>query len=704
MSGAKTTLAGGPIEGAGHLAAIIEDEIWGDLDRDPLKHIFILTYEFDERQLLNLAGGVRDLLKPVNLTHKQYAALAKVRPLVVYDASKTRPSFELPQFAELHPYWSKAYCCHHSKAYCLVTEEKILLTLGSFNLTHTGLFKNREVLQHFIWDETRRSGRSLLDQWIKFLTDNYASRLKSSSASALTGLLETLSERASRLPNEPLPRETALIHSGYDSSGLRQLSDLWAAWFPNLQPKTLTAVSPFFDANTYSGCLGENLNRAFPSLEKISIFTDEKCEQILSKAHFGNPAQDHELFLIPAELSPAELKDIEKRARESGLNIKDQIFSRRLHAKMLIMQSGQHGVVYLGSGNFTRQAWENHNQELGVAFKFDNLSGVKENLANALYAGNKNCYIQLPDTVDGRTEQELDDESAAPKNYYPDFIEYIELQSNRNGTLRFRLEPRAGYECFPALRDYTVDWPTRSDKTTELCFKADLRSQDIEDEVWRIRLISGRNLRFTHNSSKETYWFPFQYDGQLVEDRTCLIWPSSGDWLLSFAGINDEPGGLADYTHNEDDGRDDDDSAAAPVQMDFRSQNPVIAMQAYLNLFAGFEKYIHQRLIDAAESGQAEAEKTGQALASSFGILLSLLVRERCEGQEAAFVFKVGELILLLKSLIDAKHIRKQWVSETMTIATKAVWAEASKAATNKELRNYIKFVLGRGAEDEKAN
>jgi hypothetical protein len=245
MSGTKTTLAGHPIEGAGSLAAIIEDEIWADLNRDPLKHIFILTYEFDERQLLNLASGVRDLLNPMNLTHRQYAALAMVRPLVVYDASKTKPSFELPQFAELHPYRSKAYCCHHSKAYCLVTEEKIILALGSFNLTHTGLFKNREVLQHFIWDETHRAGRSLLDQWIKFLTDNYASRLKSSSASALIGLLETLSERASKLPNEPLARETALIHSGYNSNGLKQLSDLWSAWFPNLQPKTLSVVSPF---------------------------------------------------------------------------------------------------------------------------------------------------------------------------------------------------------------------------------------------------------------------------------------------------------------------------------------------------------------------------------------------------------------------------------------------------------------------------
>ena len=261
-----------------------------------------------------------------------------------------------------------------------------------------------------------------------------------------------------------------------------------------------------------------------------------------------------------------------------------------------------------------------------------------------------------------------------------------------------------GYECFPALRDYTVDWPTRSYKTTELFFKANLRSQDIEDEVWRIRLISGRNLRFTHISSKETYWFPFQYDGQLVEDRTYLIWPSSGDWLQSFAGIDDEPGDLADYTHYEDDGRDDDDSVAAPVKMDFRSQNTVIAMQSYLNLFAGFEKYIHQRLTDAAESGQAEAEKTGQTLASSFGILLGLFVRERCEGQEAAFAFKVGELMLLIKSLIDAKRIKKQWVSETMTAAAKAVRVEASKAAANKELRNYLKFVLGRGAENEKAD
>jgi hypothetical protein len=127
-------------------------------------------------------------------------------------------------------------------------------------------------------------------------------------------------------------------------------------------------------------------------------------------------------------------------------------------------------------------------------------------------------------------------------------------------------------------------------------------------------------------------------------------------------------------------------------------------MQAYLSLFAGFEKNIHRRLDDAAKSGQPETEKTGQTLASSFGTLLALLVRERCDGQEAAFVFKVGELMLLIKSLIDAKRIKRQWVSETMATASKAVRAEASKSAANKELGNYLKFVQGLGAEDEKTD
>jgi hypothetical protein len=232
----------------------------------------------------------------------------------------------------------------------------------------------------------------------------------------------------------------------------------------------------------------------------------------------------------------------------------------------------------------------------------------------------------------------------------------------------------------------------------ELLFTADLRSQDLEDAVWRIRLISGRNLRFKHNSSKEIYWFPFQYDGQLVEDRTCLMWPSSGDWLLSFAGNDDDPGEPGESRKKNDDR---EGGASVP---DIRSQNPVIAMQAYLSGFAAFEKHIRKRLADAAESSQSEKEKTGQTLASSFSTLLALLVRERCDGQEAAFVFKVGELVLLIKSLIDAKRIKRQWVSETMTAALEAVRAEAPKFADNKELRNYLKYVEGLRAEDEKAD
>jgi hypothetical protein len=231
----------------------------------------------------------------------------------------------------------------------------------------------------------------------------------------------------------------------------------------------------------------------------------------------------------------------------------------------------------------------------------------------------------------------------------------------------------------------------------ELRFSHDFISQNLEDDLWRTRLVGGRNLRFTHNPSKEVYWFPFQYDGQLVEDRQSLIWPSSGEWLLSFMMPDNEQKGLEGYMHNDDDGRGDDDSEPAAFQFDFRSQNPVIAMQAYLNLFAGFEKYVYQRLADVAEASQEQRDKTGRTLISSFRTFLDILMRERRGIQDAVFIFKVGELLLFIRNLTDENLIASEWAAEVMAAAEKAVGADDFKAIEKEELRNYLEFVLEKG-------
>lgn len=164
------------------------------LDDDPIEHLIILTYEFDEQQLLNLAG-LRALEENKEITKSTLKLLSRIRPVVFFDAKNTKPLGRLPQFLELHPYKSKGFSCHHSKAYCVVTRETIRLAVGSFNLTFGGLFRNREVIESWCWRSTDSPDLHLLFEWIDFLKQHYLSKAHASSASALSDAFETIEKR-----------------------------------------------------------------------------------------------------------------------------------------------------------------------------------------------------------------------------------------------------------------------------------------------------------------------------------------------------------------------------------------------------------------------------------------------------------------------------------------------------------------------------
>lgn len=685
----------GLIKTATNLAAVVEEEVWSTLDTDPLKHLFVLTYEFDERQLINLAAGTPDLLKPINLTPKQYAAMASIRPLVVYDAAKTRPVFAIPQFVELHPYKSQSFCCHHSKAYCLVTEKKVVLILGSFNLTGSGLFKNREVLEYFVWDEARPGEAHLLGQWVDFLRDHYASRLPSSSSSALAELLETLRARLSQVPAEDWPEMSSLIISGYGHGGIQRLSDLWKAWFEDHQPEEVIAVSPFFDANPRTGNLAELLTATFPSLKRFTIFTDEDTVPMLTKEHFGPGPGPHQLFQIPGELCPGEIEAIQKLAVKMGLNTRDQVHRRRLHAKILILRSGGQGLIYLGSGNFTRRAWDDFNQELGLAFQFNSETvDLKTEIGASLYADDENKY---PGLLDFRPEEGpivLDEEGPDLQNHYPDFIEHIEMQPGSGDGVCFLIVPRAGADI-ETRQDYTVTWPARNGQAAEVDFTPFPYSSEIDPEECYRRLVGGRNLLFRHTPSGEEYWLPFQYHGDLIGDRHSLVWTSSTDWLLSFLSPDEGPTELTDYVRNEDDGR--DDLAAGTEASDFREANPVIAMQRYLDLFDGFERHLRQRLAELTEVKHSGESKEMAAAEASLRLFLDILIREARPGQtdrlDAETLFKIGELIFFIRQLMSEKLLKDEVGVGVIRTADK--YLQESSADSGEALRNnYLTFVF----------
>ena len=327
----------------------IVSEVLVHQNDDPLLNILVLTYEFDDAQLLNLTCR-RELDEQFEPRQSHLKLLSDIRPLVIFDARKTKQFSGIPQFLELHPYKTKSFACHHSKAYLIITRKKIRLALGSFNLTHTGLFCNREVMQSFCWsaDEHERDAGQILSEWTVFLRDHYLPMVANSSKSALTSIIDILSDRVKVL-DLVMATSNHILHSGYDSnSGLDSLRSSWQKWFPDIQPDSLFVISPFFDETPQNGSVADRFSDYFPSLSGMSLVTDQKLLPFLSKAHFGtgNNIVKRSMHVIPTGISTDESSRIEKRA---GISVKDRVIIRKLHAKLLLLRTGDKAIAYIGS-------------------------------------------------------------------------------------------------------------------------------------------------------------------------------------------------------------------------------------------------------------------------------------------------------------------------------------------------------------------
>ncbi|MCL5444425.1 hypothetical protein M3M44_09240, partial [Lactobacillus johnsonii] len=76
--------------------------IANDVRHDPVQHLLILTYEFDDQQLVNLLSG-RRLSDNLELQRNKLKFIAEMQPVVIYDARKTREFNQLPHFLDLLP-------------------------------------------------------------------------------------------------------------------------------------------------------------------------------------------------------------------------------------------------------------------------------------------------------------------------------------------------------------------------------------------------------------------------------------------------------------------------------------------------------------------------------------------------------------------------------------------------------------------------
>jgi HKD family nuclease len=214
----------------------------------------------------------------------------------------------------------------HPKLYLLMGGSKVDLLVGSANLTPSGFGSNAEIIDQLTLSKEHQEDAAAIAQ--------YAAMLR---------LLPALDPR---LP-EQVVIEIEKIASDLERLGATKADSLAGPWFlhtieetllaqigrliPPSEVKQITAISPFFDDKSLAILkLAETYDRATIRLIKDAQ-PDSMNGQALTK--LGSRITVEEL---------GHLADEEKR---------------RLHAKLLLLQSNSDEWVVSGSANLTRSAW-----------------------------------------------------------------------------------------------------------------------------------------------------------------------------------------------------------------------------------------------------------------------------------------------------------------------------------------------------------
>ncbi|TAL86886.1 MAG: hypothetical protein EPN74_03385 [Rhodanobacter sp.] len=604
-----------------------------------LQHVVVLSYEFDDQQVLNLALQ-RSLNAAPDARTSDIARTLRIVPVMIYDARKTREHNQLPHFMELLPVRAKPWTCHHAKAYLVVTQRQVNLALGSMNLTHSGLFKNREVFETFAWSDTEKADLGVLREFLEVLAKGYASF----ESAPLGVALDALRQRLARWGASGHQDSAVLIHQGYDGvSGLESLARAWRAAFGGLAPERAIAVSPFFEQHTRSAVFADDLKRTFPSLSVLDVVTDAPVAQYLCSGHFRTmPAT--RLFLIPETLTEHERERIAQANQPASLD--GRAITRKLHAKVLVLARGNEALVYLGSANFTRKAWCGANHEMGVARvhrgSIDRLLGL---ICSSLSAAQIDRYRDLPPNLQYELPKSEDEYEELPR--YPEFVQGIEL-GEINGSDLMAFKVRVEHQDLARLSDYEVSWGGLLLQFTNG------RSNPLDQSCLIGRIIGARNLKFVCRDAPDCiYYLPFRHATALFEQRERYVLSTAEDWMLHYLSeklpLDRDP----DEYVPGDPGIDDDDPAAAIHAM--RQRNIVIAMQQHLNLFARVQDTFRARVarcIEAPSSNEQHSrwkDSVEEPLAT-FADVLSRDHRGRLQASEES-LFRLGELVLFAREL-----------------------------------------------------
>lgn len=642
-----------------------------DNDDDPVIKLLVMTYEFDDQQLLNMLiqRPLSDRLEP---TSAHAARLADLAPVVIYDARKTRPGSALPHFLDLLPVRVGAWRCHHPKAYLVVTRKRVHLVLGSMNLTASGLFSNREAFCVFSWCDETLTDLHLLESFVALLASEYRAFESESLEEVLSAVGNHVNGWRDVHPAPP-STTTRLVANGFGSESgplraIEQLQLLYREHFGADPPETLHVVSPFFDRGIGDGLLIHEIESRLGVPECVEIATDESALTWLSRPHLGR-ASRQVVYAIPPEISAGERRLIS--GANDGAATEALALERRLHSKILILGRGRRRLVYIGSGNFTRKAWYGDNHELGVAWVEDGDAAVLwSEIRKGLCCSVDDHFQSLAQHL-SMGDQPPDDDDYMVAEGYPDFITGIVL-SWLDDQVQFIVHTMPDKAL--QLGMYRITWEKTVLVFTVSADGRTARSQFLDVARVRALVIGGRNLLFVSADNPGIeYFLPFRHDRDLFDRRFEFVHPTADDWMSHCLGRDRDTRSVdPDESLPDDWVRTTNERA-----LDEREVNPIIRTQRYLSDFQEVEEEFRKRAADWAACANPSPltwqQRIGQPLVTFSRIL------ERTITDHVDATFRLGELKLLVSELCGPEDGLRE-LGETLLAAFHRRAAAASNA------------------------
>ncbi len=659
-----------------------------DVEDDPLSKLLVMTYEFDDQQMLNMLVQ-RPLSDRLDATPAHAAHIADLAPVVIYDARKTRPDSTLPHVLDVLPVRVAAWRCHHPKAYLAVTKKRVHLLIGSMNLTATGLFSNREAFASFTWDDQALADLHILESFADLLEQEY----RHFDSGSLASIVATVRARVARWAGDRQAAQATkrLIANGFTVDGqgrhaLDQLQAFFREHFADRQPDSLHVVSPFFDKGAGGDFLVGEFEARFGVPRAVEVVTDESALPALSRAHLGQAGRQA-VFAIPAEVSAGERKLIS--GANDGAATGALVIDRKLHAKILVLGCGPRRLVYIGSGNFTRKAWCGDNHELGVAWIEDGeASALWRDIRRGLCCDDADRLHDLA-LRPAPAVASTDDDDYVCERGYPDFVTGISLTWH-DAVFRFTIDtaPAQAGE----LARHKVDWdklPLTFTPSQDACSAT---SEPLRDDLVRARLIGGRNLRFEWaQDSAVAHFLPFRHDKTLFDRRFEFVHPTADDWMAHCLGRD-----VDKRSADPDENLPDDPPPPPPLlqrALDDRASNAIIRTQRFLSDFDDVETEFRQRADDWAATSEPDPAAWELRIGQPLTTFARILERTVADTVDAAF--RLGELKLLTRTLRGPEDGLKRLGAEVSGALARRHDPARADAPVVRGLAPYVRFVEG---------